>query len=295
MVPVLKQVRQALANLNPNDVRATADRPVSIRLAASSDDGFRAIERFLLPADLTPARRHEQLLEFHRTAPHPPGAAYDIEIFEAGLNRPATAFTFYPEAPERLVRDILETREELGLPLARRFPPFREAVTGQVIQRVGKENALFSVATALPNIAPSLLELPWALGEFGSDTVFLTVNQVRMLFLLAGASDRHLGYRQQRAEIASVIAGAFGWRALARELAGKVPFGGGLIPKAAIAFAGTYVIGRSAERLYRIGYGYTREERRQAYGEAFERGKKLAATVLENLKERRQLRNQAGG
>ena len=69
-------------------------------------------------------------------------------------------------------------------------------MTDKVIHRIGKENALFSVATALPNIAPSLLELPWALGEFGSDTVFLTVNQVRMLFLLAGASD---GRRLSRA------------------------------------------------------------------------------------------------
>ena len=47
--------------------------------------------------------------------------------------------------------------------------------------------------------------------------------------------------------------GAFGWRALARELVGKIPMGGGLIPKAAIAYAGTRVVGLSLERLYRIG------------------------------------------
>ena len=209
--------------------------------------------------------------------------------------RPSGAFVFNPQRPERLVEDILDEREDLSLPLARRFQPFRAAVTGKLIHRIGKENALFSVATALPNIAPTILELPWAFGEFGSDTVFLTVNQVRMLFLLAGASDRPVGYREQRAEIASVIASSFGWRALARELIGKIPFGGGLIPKAAIAFAGTYVMGRSAERLYRIGYAYTRDERRTAYAEALERGKKLVASLMSDLKKRRPLPGEPAG
>ena len=51
-------------------------------------------------------------------------------------------------------------------------------------------------------------------------------------------------------------------RAIARELIGKVPFGGGLIPKAAIAYAATFALGLSMERLYRLGYGFTRDERR---------------------------------
>jgi len=61
--------------------------------------------------------------------------------------------------------------------------------------------------------------------------------------LIAAASDKPVGYSVQKGEIASIVTGAFGWRALARELVGKVPFGVGLIPKGAIAFAGTYVAG----------------------------------------------------
>jgi len=53
------------------------------------------------------------------------------------------------------------------------------------------------------------------------------MNQIRMTFMIGAASDHAIGYREQRSEIASIIASAFGWRALARELAGKVPFGGG--------------------------------------------------------------------
>ena len=149
---------------------------------------------------------------------------------------------------------------------------------------IAKENALFCLATAIPDVIPSLAMIPWAAGEFASDTAFLTMNQIRMAFMLAAASDRPLGYREQRSEIASIVAGSSGWGALARELIGKVPFGGGLIPKAAIAYAGTYAVGLSLERLYRMGYGFTRDERRAAYEEAYENGKQIASMLLETFR-----------
>ena len=108
-----------------------------------------------------------------------------------------------------------------------------------------------------------------------------------MTFMLAGGSDRAPGYREQRNEIASIIAGAFGWKALARELVGKVPFGGGLIPKAAIAWAGTFVVGLSLERLYSVGYGFTRIERKSMYEEAYQHGREIAGRLLEGIKERK--------
>jgi hypothetical protein len=73
-----------------------------------------------------------------------------------------------------------------------------------------------------------------------------------------------------------VIASAFGWRSLARQLAGRLPLAGGLIPKAGIAYAGTYVLGMALERFYSVGYGLTREERQDAYSQAIERGKATA-------------------
>jgi hypothetical protein len=183
------------------------------------------------------------------------------------------------------VREIIDERPDLRLALARQVYPFREPVVHQIINAVSKENALFSLATAVPGILP-FISLPWAVGEFASDTAFLTMNQVRMAFQIAGASDRNIGYREQRAEMASLVAGAFGWRALARELVGHIPMGGGLIPKAAVAFAGTYVVGLSLERYYRIGYGLTRQERKAAYESAFEHGKSVAKAFLESHRSR---------
>ena len=110
------------------------------------------------------------------------------------------------------------------------------------------------------------------------------MNQVRMAFLIAAASDSPVGYREQKAEIASIITGAFGFRAIARELVGKIPFGGGLIPKAAVAFAGTYVVGLSLERYHRVGYGLTRQERRMEYEQALVHGRTVAEFLLAGMK-----------
>jgi hypothetical protein len=92
-----------------------------------------------------------------------------------------------------------------------------------------------------------------------------------------------VGYLEQKAEIAAIVAGAFGWRAIARELVGKIPLGGGLIPKAAIAFGGTYVVGLGLEKLNRTGSGLSRQERRDAYADAFIKGKEVVRELAPDL------------
>lgn len=280
---VIRQVKRALSNLNPRDVREIADRPVRIALVAASAESLGRMETYFAPSHLSPERRAEAVRMLVRG--HEFGC--DIQIYESSLLHPARAFSFDPEAPDDCVRQILRAREDLMLPLARSLYPFRKPASHHVIRTVAKENALFCLATALPDIVPSLASIPWAFGEFSSDAAFLTMNQIRMAFQLAAASDRSVGYREQKSEIASIVAGAFGWRALARELIAKVPFGGGLIPKAAIAYAGTFAVGKSLERLFRLGYGFTRIERRAVYEEAFEHGREIAGMLLAGLRHRK--------
>jgi hypothetical protein len=280
---VLSEVKRALANLKPGEVLEAAERPVRVGLVAASQDSLGRMEGYLVPAHLSAQRRAESLQMLIRSG----SADCDIEIYESCLLRPAKAFSLDFDAPEDCVRRILRRREDLALPLARQFYPFRKPAAHHLIRTVAKENALFSLVTALPDMVPSLISLPWAVGEFGSDTAFLTGNQIRMAFSLAAGSDRQPGYREQKSEIASIIAGAFGWKALARELVGKVPFGGGLIPKAGIAWAGTFVVGLSLERLYSVGYGFTRAERRSVYEEAYQHGREIAGMLLEGLRRRK--------
>jgi hypothetical protein len=282
---VLKEIRAAVANLNPEEVLAAAERPLDIGLVAASDRAFAAMEEFLLPSEKVSERKRAQAsVMLHRATDRDLPDHFDVALYEQGLRCPQNAFTFYADEPAQTIHEILAAHDELGLALARNFHPFRQPVVDRIIHNVSKENALFSVVTALPDIVPSLLELPWAIGEFASDTAFLTINQIRMAFLIAAASDKPIGYSLQKGEIATIVTGAFGWRALARELVGKIPFGGGLIPKGAIAFAGTYVVGFGLDHLHRMGYGLTSAERRDTYQVAFERGKGLVELVLRSMK-----------
>jgi hypothetical protein len=283
---ILKQIREAVEQLNPNEVRGTAEQPIAVRLAAESSAGYAAMEDFLIPRTVSRKKRFELTAIVYRSGDPEIPEKGDLDIVEAGLDAPEGAFRFDAENPSKLVADVLADKQDLGLPLARAFPPFRGPVVEKIISNVARENAIFSIMTAMPDLAPGF-SLPWAIPEAVSDTTVLTINQIRMAFLLAAASDRPVGYREQKAEIGSLVAGAFGWRTLARELASKIPFGGGIIPKAGIAFAGTYVAGLSLERLYRLGYGLTRAERKLAYGEALARGRKVAAGLLESVRNRR--------
>ena len=282
----LPQLRKAISTLNPNEVRAAAEQRVSIHLIAAQAESYTAMADWLLPPGLSPAKRTEASKMVFLAGEENKPANFDLEIYAEDAIAPVGAFIFRRYDPRRTVREILDKKDQLGLPLARLFPPFREEVCTRIIHKISIENAGFSLATALPNIAP-ILGLTWAVGEFASDSVILTMNQIRLAFFLGAANDRPVGYGEQRTEIGSIVAGAFGWRAVARELISKVPLGGGLLPKAAIAYAGTYVVGRSLERYYRLGYKFTREERHSAYQQAFEKGKILAGGLLDRIRARK--------
>src|SRR3984885_13726941 len=292
-IQVFEHVKDAIRNLDPEDIRKHTERPLRLLLYADSEQEYRAMEDYLLPRDLSEAKRAQvRRLIYRGPEGTVPAAKGDLEIYfdpshevdaaESGI------FGFDPVQPSATVSQILQRRPDLAVPLALHVLPFRQEVSRRMMKKIAKENALFSLATALPDIVP-LISLPWAVGEFASDTAFLTANQIRMAFLLAAANDREVGYREQQAEIATIVLGAFGWRSLARELVGKIPWGGGLIPKAAIAYAGTRVAGMSLERYYRLGKRFTRAERRLAYEQALERGRHLVTELVEGFQRRKSL------
>ena len=284
MPNLLSSVRAAASRLSPHEVVEKAERPIAVALVATSSSGYADMEDFLVP----PTSRRSGAGTCSRSFIATATPAIPTDSTWCCTNRacpvPINAFTFFRDDPERTINEILKERHDLALPLARRFEVFRKPVIDRVIHSVARENALFAVATALPNVVPSLLELPWAVGEFASDTAFLTINQIRMAFLIGAASDREVGYLEQKGQIATIVGSAFGWRTLARELVGKIPLGGGLIPKGAIAYAGTYVVGKGLERINRFGGSYSSSERREHFDSAFERGKAVVEMLLAGLK-----------
>lgn len=282
MLKALKQARTAMSLLNPDEILSRARRSLHIGLVASSAAAYTEMEEYLLPTSLPLEERTYRMDHLHRVGD--PGAPGDVDLilFEQEIPAAKGTYKFRRGDPAATVAEILKGNEDLALPLARQFPAFRAPVIERTIHAVARENAFFAVATALPDIVPSLIELPWAFGEFATDTVFLTGNQIRMAFLIAAASGREVGFGNQKGAILSIAAGAFGWRALARELVGKIPLGGGLIPKGAIAYAGTYLVGKSLELYYRGNRALTREQRRAVYRDALERGREVAGAVAKD-------------
>ena len=266
MLNVIKQARAAVGMLNPDEVRRRARHPVRIGLVAFDSAGYAAMEDFLAPAS-TPGESRLKLLDqvYRAGDPGAPGKV-DLVLYQQGIPCPEDAYLLRFDDPAATVAEILRGHDDLELALASRFAPFRKPVVERIIHAVSRENALFAVATALPNLVPNLGEIPWAFGEFASDTAFLTANQVRMAFLIAAACGKQPGYSERAAEILSIVAGAFG-----------------IIPKGAIAYAATFAVGKGLEHYHHAGRAYTRAQHEEVYQAAFERGKAIVQALRGKL------------
>jgi hypothetical protein len=273
-VGVLTDIRRIYAGLNSDEIRGAAHRELNVGLLAGSDEGYLEMERFLAPWWLNDITRAEALRSI-RQVDGTPANRFDFVLCEPGVAMPPNGYLFDEADTFVTAQTIVKDHHGIELAIARRFPLFRKPVANHIIHRISRENALFALVTALPNVIPSVIDLPWAVGEFATDTAFLTMNQIRMAMLMAAVHGRSVGYTEQKAQIAVIAAGAFGWRALARELVGKIPLGGGLIPKAAVAFAGTYVVGLGLDKVNRTGVGLSRAEKKDAYADAFVKGKEV--------------------
>lgn len=275
---VLKDIKKIYSGLNAGEVRESAAQELRIGLLATSEGVYRDMESFLVPGHLDPDTREQALRMISRL--DKPQKDFDVLLCEPGIGLPRNGYLFDPGLTDQeLIDSIVSENQTIELALARTFPLFRRNVAHRIITRVSRENAMLALMTALPNVLPSFIELPWAVGEFATDTAFLTMNQIRMALMMAAIYDQPVGYSEQKMSIGAIAAGAFGWRAIARELVGKIPLGGGLIPKAAIAFAGTWVVGTGLDKLYRTGVGHSRHERREAWAGAIAKGTQIASEL----------------
>jgi hypothetical protein len=168
-----------------------------------------------------------------------------------------------------LVPAVLAVAPELRLALGRRLPPFRDAAARQTIAEAARVNAEIALVSSLPASIP-LVNLAVA----GADTLVLTKNQVMLLVKLAAISGRQLRSPVRLlTEIAPVVGASFLWRTIARAGAGLLPGYIAAVPKAIVAYTGTYVVGAAAHYYYRHGLrpagatieGYAREATAQAH------------------------------
>ncbi len=283
------QVQAAIRELDSDNTRQTARRPVRFGILAADESLVDEILEFLFPPPLRV--EHEKIV---RIASESDSRRVDVGFSEPGWSHPPHSYDFDRQDPrlsaDRLIDDSDET---LWLPLAAQFPGFRRAVSEKLIMKIAIENTLFAAATSLPNVVPTPLGVPWIVGEFASDMVVLTVNQVRLCFLLAAAHGYNVGADRQFAQIGSIVGTAFGWRGLARLGVSKLPAGAGVAAKALIAFAGTYAVGRGLELWFREGRKPSRAAWRKLYEDATVRGRAEVQRVVGRLRLRSQAAEEA--
>ncbi len=172
---------------------------------------------------------------------------------------------------------ILELLPQLHIALGRQFPLFRLPIARQLINETCLSNAAYSFSTGLAEIVP-VLDLPLNV----TDLIVLTKSQAFLAYklgLLLGFSTRWQDYVT---EFGSVIGSGFVWRQIARSLIGLIP-AWGIIPKVAVAYSGTYVVGNAILSWYLTGRKLSAKQMRALSAQAFTRGIEYARKLGQKI------------
>jgi uncharacterized protein (DUF697 family) len=164
--------------------------------------------------------------------------------------------------------------DDRRLPLARQLPTLRRALFERIITETAQANASFALTTGLAEVVP-VLTAPLNLG----DIVILTKNQLLLGYRIVLAAGRTGEPRALIAEIAGVLGSGFLFRQAARQLVGLVPVAG-IVPKVAIAYSGTWAIGRAIVLWVTEGREITPALVQRMTGEGLDRGRALAEAMV---------------
>lgn len=165
------------------------------------------------------------------------------------------------------------------LALGAALPVFRPAVAEAIVEETARANATFALTTGLAETVP-VLTAPLSLG----DMVVLTKNQLLMGYRIMLASGRDGDPRTMVKEVLGVLGGGLLFRQAARQLVGLIPVVG-LLPKVAIAYGGTWAMGRALTAWSMGGADVTADTVRSYSGEGLARGRVAAQQLLSQMRE----------
>ncbi len=170
---------------------------------------------------------------------------------------------------------VLEALPEQHLSLARRYPLFRIAVARALINDTSFANASYALGTGLAEVIPAL-DIPFNV----ADVIVLTKNQALMVYKLGLSLGLSPRWQDHVTQLGGVVGASFLWRQVARQLVGLIPVWG-LVPKVAVAYAGTYAVGQAVIYWYQTGQKLSGRGMRQLYSDALAHGRQVAAALLE--------------
>jgi hypothetical protein len=191
-----------------------------------------------------------------------------IAAWDAGALAPvaATLLSLYPD--------------DRRLALARQLPSLRRVLFETIIRETAQANASFALTTGLAEVVP-VLTAPLNLG----DIVILTKNQMLLGYRIVLAAGRSGEPRELLGEIAAVLGSGLLFRQAARQLVGLIPIAG-IVPKVALAYSGTWAIGRALAAWVTEGRAVTSAAIQQMTIEGLDRGRAFADALLEDARAR---------
>ncbi|MEI7769633.1 MAG: hypothetical protein WCI67_06590 [Chloroflexales bacterium] len=213
----------------------------------------------------------------------------DTPPIPAGDTRRAFTFAHVVMLPDPQALDASDALAEaifdrlpgdLHMAAARRLPGLRAAYARQLISATSFTNASYALASALPEQIP-IFSIPFA----AADILVLTKNQAMLVYKLALAHGAPPEFQSRIREVLPVLGGAFAWRQVARTLVGLIPVWG-VVPKVAIAYAGTYSTGMVAWRWFASGELISGTRLKEITDEALRIGRERAASLVESALER---------
>ena len=172
----------------------------------------------------------------------------------------------------------------LRLGLGRQFPGLRSLLFSMLIDETARANASYAFTTGIAEIIP-VLNVPMNLG----DVVILTKNQLIMSYKIALVAGKSGTPRHLIGEILGVLGGGLLFRQIARQLVGLIP-AVGVAPKVAVAYGGTWAIGRAIVLWATAGQAVTAESVRAFYDQGLTRGRAVARALVSRRRTERDAR-----
>ncbi len=183
-----------------------------------------------------------------------------------------------------LLPDIVRLYRDRETALAAAIPAFRSVAAAKLTADCAMTCLKIAAASAIADHIPVLGLLTGGIASAG-DTIAITALQMRMLLRIAAAYGKKPEFARI-IELVPVVGGGYGWRALAREASGFIPIAG--IPiKAAIAYAGTLVVGQVAAHYYETGLHMSHGAIGAVYREASSQAREFARNLTAGPKRKR--------
>ena len=181
----------------------------------------------------------------------------------------------------RFLPHLIECCKGIEVAVGRRLPALRDTVAAKLTRDAALNSLKVAGASAVVDHIPVLGVV---LGAFASGADMFAITGIQMTLMLnIGATYGRDPDLSQMWELLPVVGGGFGWRALARELSGFIPVGGIFI-KAAIAYAGTVVVGEGVAFYYRNGRQMGVEDAARVYDEAKATAMTFAREILSRFR-----------